>query len=206
MNNNGSYHPKTAQITNINNIKTNGASIYNFELKDTLPGGHTMTGYFKVSGSSSGTILEENDKFTGDTGFTYKFDDAKFTTSNPDHEYTVTYKTKAPANFQIGDKVINYAELWLQNNKKWDASGEASYNDRGQTTEKKALNDTKLTESQATNKIFTLPWSLKVTPPIVWSNNRLEIADTIKDPPWVTPGTSQNNSHYAILEDLHTDA
>ena len=205
LNKNGSYDPKTGVITWIINIKTNGASIYNFELKDTLPDGHTMTGYFKVYGSSSGKILEENNKFKGDTEFTYKFDAERFNTSNPDYEYFVTYTTKAPANFQIGDKVINHAELWLQNNKKWDASGEASYNDRGQTTEKKALNDTKLTESQATNKIFTLPWSLKVTPPIVWSNNRLEIADTIKDPPWVTPGTSQNNSHYAILEDLHND-
>lgn len=204
LNKNGRYDPDTGEITWEIKIKPNGASIYNFVLKDTLPTGHTMTGYFKVSGGSSGTILEETNKFKDATEFTYKFDDAKFNTSNPDYEYTVTYKTKAPADFSIGTTVTNNAELWLDGNKKWETSGNATYNDRSSSTEKNALNDTKLTESQATNKIFTLPWSLKVTPPIVWSSNRLEIADTIKDP-WSSSGTISTTAHYSKLEDLHND-
>lgn len=205
LNKNGSYDPDTREITWKISIKPNGASIYNFELKDTLPPGHTMTGYFQVyGGGGSGLILEETDKFKDATEFTYKFDDAKFNTSNPDYEYTVTYKTKAPANFTIGNSVTNTASLELNGHKKWETSGNATYNDRSSSTEKNALNDTKLTESQATNKIFTLPWSLKVTPPIVWSNNSLEITDNIKDP-WVSSGTNQNNGHYSILKDLHED-
>ncbi len=205
LNKNGSYDPDTREITWKISIKPNGASIYNFELKDTLPPGHTMTGYFQVyGGGGSGLILEETYKFKDATEFTYKFDDAKFNTSNPDYEYTVTYKTKAPANFTIGNSVTNTASLELNGHKKWETSGNATYNDRSSSTEKNALNDTKLTESQATNNIFTLPWSLKVTPPIVWSNNSLEITDNIKDP-WVSSGTNQNNGHYSILKDLHED-
>ena len=85
LNKNGRYDPDTGEITWEIKIKPNGASIYNFVLKDTLPTGHTMTGYFKVSGGSSGTILEETNKFKDATEFTYKFDDAKFNTSNPDY-------------------------------------------------------------------------------------------------------------------------
>lgn len=152
----GSYDPESGEITWTISIKPNNASIYGFELKDTLPTGHTMTGYFKVSGNSSGTILEETNKFTGAAGFTYKFDDAKFNTSNPDYEYTVTYKTKAPANFTVGSSVTNTASLELNNKKKWDASGTASYDNRGQSHHKEALDNTTLDESTANGEPFKM--------------------------------------------------
>ena len=211
LNKNGSYDPDTGEITWKIKIKPNGASIFNFVLKDTLPTGHTMTGYFKVyGGSGTGTVLEATDKFTGATGFTYKFDDPKFNTSNPDYEYTVTYKTKAPADFSIGTTVTNNAELWLDSNKKWETSGEATYDDRGQIHEKQALDGTTLKKDDAVNNVFKMHWSLKVTPPIVWGekdgvrDNRLEIKDYIDDP-WVSSGKNENNDHYAILKDLQAE-
>lgn len=210
MEKNGSYNPDTGEITWIISIKPNGASIYNFELKDTLPSGHTMTGYFKVSGNSSGTILEETDKFTSATGFTYKFDDAKFNTSNPDYEYTVTYTTKAPAGFTIGNSVTNTASLELNGHKKWDASGTASYDNRGQTHDKEALDNTTLDDSTANGTPFTMRWKLTVTPPYVWnesggqSDKLLEITDCINKP-WVSSGTVTSSDHYAILKTLHEE-
>ena len=163
-----------------------------------------MTGYFKVDGQY------ETNKFPdkGKGSFSYTFSGEQY--KNPAYSYTVTYKTTAPENFQIGDKVKNNAYLELNGNKKWEASGDASYNDRGQTTEKKATADTKLTEDKANNKVFTLPWSLKVIPPIVWgkkdgvNDNRLEIKDCINDP-WVSSGKNENNDHYAILKDLQAE-
>ena len=169
-----------------------------------------MTGYFKVSGGSSGTILEETNKFKDATEFTYKFDDAKFNTSNPDYEYTVTYKTKAPADFTIGNSVTNSASLELDGHKKWETSGEATYDDRDQIHEKKALDDTTLKKDDAVNNVFKMHWSLKVTPPIVWGekdgvrDNRLEIKDYIDDP-WVSSGKNESNDHYAILKDLQAE-
>lgn len=210
MGKSGSYNPDTGEITWIISIKPNGASIYNFELKDTLPPGHTMTGYFEVSGNSSGTISKETDKFTGDTGFTYKFDNAKFDTSNPDYEYTVTYKTKAPASFTIGNNVTNTASLELNGHKKWDASGSASYDNRGQTHDKEALDNTTLDDSKANGTPFKMRWKLTVTPPYVWnesggqSDKLLEITDCINKP-WVSSGTVTSSDHYAILKDLHKE-
>lgn len=210
MEKNGSYDPDTGEITWIISIKPNGASIYNFELKDTLPPGHTMTGYFEVSGNSSGSILKETDRFTGDTGFTYKFDNAKFDTSNPDYEYTVTYKTKAPAGFTIGNSVTNTASLELNGHKKWDASGTASYDNRGQTHDKEALDNTTLDDSTANGTPFKMRWRLTVTPPYVWnesggqSDKLLEITDCINKP-WVSSGTVTSSDHYAILKDLHKE-
>lgn len=210
MGKSGSYDPDTGEITWKINIKPNGASIYNFELKDTLPAGHKMTGYFEVSGNSSGLISKETDRFTGATEFTYKFDDAKFDTSNPDYEYTVTYKTKAPASFTIGNNVTNTASLELNGHKKWDASGSASYDNRGQTHDKEALDNTTLKKDDAVNNVFKMHWSLKVTPPIVWGekdgvrDNRLEIKDYIDDP-WVSSGKNESNDHYAILKDLQAE-
>lgn len=206
----GSYDPESGEITWTISIKPNNASIYGFELKDTLPTGHTMTGYFKVSGNSSGTILEETNKFTGAAGFTYKFDDAKFNTSNPDYEYTVTYKTKAPANFTVGSSVTNTASLELNNKKKWDASGTASYDNRGQSHHKEALDNTTLDESTANGEPFKMRWKLTVTPPYVWnasggqSDKLLEITDCINKP-WVSSGTVTSSDHYAILKDLHKE-
>lgn len=210
MEKNGSYDPDTGEITWIISIKPNGASIYNFELKDTLPPGHTMTGYFEVSGNSSGSILKETDRFTGDTGFTYKFDNAKFDTSNPDYEYTVTYKTKAPAGFTIGNSVTNTASLELNGHKKWDASGTASYDNRGQTHDKEALDNTTLDDSTANGTPFKMRWRLTVTPPYVWnesggqSDKLLEITDCINKP-WVSSGTVTSSDHYAILKTLHEE-
>lgn len=210
MGKSGSYNPDTGEITWIISIKPNGASIYNFELKDTLPPGHTMTGYFEVSGNSSGTISKETDKFTGDTGFTYKFDNAKFDTSNPDYEYTVTYKTKAPASFTIGNSVTNSASLELNGHKKWDASGSASYDNRSQTHDKEALDNTTLDDSKANGTPFKMRWKLTVTPPYVWnesggqSDKLLEITDCINKP-WVSSGTVTSSDHYAILKDLHKE-
>ena len=210
MGKSGSYNPDTGEITWIISIKPNGASIYNFELKDTLPPGHTMTGYFEVSGNSSGSILKETDRFTGDTGFTYKFDNAKFDTSNPDYEYTVTYKTKAPASFTIGNSVTNTASLELNGHKKWDASGTASYDNRGQTHDKEALDNTTLDDSTANGTPFKMRWKLTVTPPYVWnesggqSDKLLEITDCINKP-WVSSGTVTSSDHYAILKDLHKE-
>ena len=210
MEKNGSYDPDSGEITWKIKIKPNGASIYNFVLKDTLPTGHTMTGYFEVSGNSSGTISKETDRFTGATEFTYKFDNAKFDTSNPDYEYTVTYKTKAPADFTIGNSVTNSASLELDGHKKWETSGEATYDDRGQIHEKKALDNTTLNKDDADNNVFKMHWSLKVTPPIVWGkkdgvlDNRLEIKDYIDDP-WVSSGKNESNDHYAILKDLQAE-
>lgn len=210
MGKSGSYNPDTGEITWIISIKPNGASIYNFELKDTLPPGHTMTGYFEVSGNSSGSILKETDRFTGDTGFTYKFDNAKFDTSNPDYEYTVTYKTKAPASFTIGNSVTNSASLELNGHKKWDASGSASYDNRGQTHDKEALDNTTLDDSKANGTPFKMRWKLTVTPPYVWnesggqSDKLLEITDCINKP-WVSSGTVTSSDHYAILKDLHKE-
>lgn len=210
MGKSGSYDPDTGEITWKINIKPNGASIYGFELKDTLPAGHTMTGYFKVSGNSSGTILEETDKFTSATGFTYKFDNAKFDTSNPDYEYTVTYKTKAPAGFTVGSSVTNSASLELNGHKKWDASGSASYDNRGQTHDKEALDNTTLDDSKANGTPFKMRWKLTVTPPYVWnesggqSDKLLEITDCINKP-WVSSGTVTSSDHYAILKDLHKE-
>lgn len=206
----GSYDPESGEITWTISIKPNNASIYGFELKDTLPTGHTMTGYFKVSGNSSGTILEETNKFTGAAGFTYKFDDAKFNTSNPDYEYTVTYKTKAPANFTVGSSVTNTASLELNDNKKWDASGTASYDNRGQSHYKEALDNTTLDESTANGDPFKMRWKLTVTPPYVWNESGgqadklLEITDCINKP-WVSSGTVTSSDHYAILKDLHKE-
>jgi LPXTG-motif cell wall-anchored protein len=210
MGKSGSYDPDTGEITWKINIKPNGASIYGFELKDTLPAGHTMTGYFKVSGNSSGTILEETDKFTSATGFTYKFNNAKFDTNNPDYEYTVTYKTKAPAGFTVGSSVINSASLELNGNKKWDASGTASYDNRGQSHYKQALDNTTLDDSKANGEPFKMRWKLTVTPPYVWnesegqSDKLLEITDCINKP-WVSSGTVTSSDHYAILKDLHEE-
>lgn len=210
MEKNGSYDPDTGEITWKISIKPNGASIYNFELKDTLPPGHTMTGYFKVSGNSSGTILEETDKFTSATGFTYKFDNAKFDTNNPDYEYTVTYTTKAPAGFTIGNSVTNTASLELNGHKKWDASGTASYDNRGQTHDKEALDNTTLDDSTANGTPFKMRWKLTVTPPYVWnesggqSDKLLEITDCINKP-WVSSGTVTSSDHYAILKTLHEE-
>ena len=210
MGKSGSYNPDTGEITWIISIKPNGASIYNFELKDTLPPGHTMTGYFEVSGNSSGSILKETDRFTGDTGFTYKFDNAKFDTSNPDYEYTVTYKTKAPASFTIGNSVTNSASLELNGHKKWDASGSASYDNRGQTHDKEALDNTTLDDSKANGTPFKMRWKLTVTPPYVWnesggqSDKLLEITDCINKP-WVSSGTVTSSDHYAILKTLHEE-
>lgn len=211
MEKNGSYDPDTGEITWKISIKPNGASIYNFELKDTLPPGHTMTGYFKVyGGSGTGTVLEATDEFTGATGFTYKFDDAKFNTSNPDYEYTVTYKTKAPAGFTIGNSVTNTASLELNGHKKWDASGTASYDNRGQTHDKEALDNTTLDDSTANGTPFKMRWKLTVTPPYVWnesggqSDKLLEITDCINKP-WVSSGTVTSSDHYAILKTLHEE-
>ena len=210
MEKNGSYNPDTGEITWKISIKPNGASIYNFELKDTLPPGHTMTGYFKVSGNSSGTILEETDKFTSATGFTYKFDNAKFDTNNPDYEYTVTYTTKAPAGFTVGNSVTNTASLELNGHKKWDASGTASYDNRGQTHDKEALDNTTLDDSTANGTPFKMRWKLTVTPPYVWnesggqSDKLLEITDCINKP-WVSSGTVTSSDHYAILKTLHEE-
>lgn len=211
LNKNGRYDPDTGEITWEIKIKPNGASIYNFELKDTLPPGHTMTGYFKVyGGSGTGTVLEATDKFKDATEFTYKFDDAKFNTSNPDYEYTVTYKTKAPASFTIGNSVTNSASLELNGNKKWDASGTASYDNRGQTHDKQALDNTTLDDSKANGEPFKMRWKLTVTPPYVWnesggqSDKLLEITDCINKP-WVSSGTVTSSDHYAILKDLHKE-
>lgn len=210
MEKNGSYDPDTGEITWKISIKPNGASIYNFELKDTLPPGHTMTGYFQVYGGGSGLILEETDKFKDATEFTYKFDDAKFNTSNPDYEYTVTYKTKAPAGFTIGNSVTNTASLELNGHKKWDASGTASYDNRGQTHDKEALDNTTLDDSTANGTPFKMRWKLTVTPPYVWnesggqSDKLLEITDCINKP-WVSSGTVTSSDHYAILKDLHKE-
>lgn len=211
MEKNGSYDPDTGEITWKISIKPNGASIYNFELKDTLPPGHTMTGYFQVyGGGGSGLILEETDKFKDATEFTYKFDDAKFNTSNPDYEYTVTYKTKAPAGFTIGNSVTNSASLELNGHKKWDASGSASYDNRGQTHDKEALDNTTLDDSKANGTPFKMRWKLTVTPPYVWnesggqSDKLLEITDCINKP-WVSSGTVTSSDHYAILKDLHKE-
>lgn len=210
MGKSGSYDPDTGEITWKINIKPNGASIYNFELKDTLPAGHKMTGYFEVSGNSSGLISKETDRFTGATEFTYKFDDAKFDTSNPDYEYTVTYKTKAPASFTIGNNVTNTASLELNGHKKWDASGSASYDNRGQTHDKEALDNTTLDDSKANGTPFKMRWKLTVTPPYVWnesggqSDKLLEITDCINKP-WVSSGTVTSSDHYAILKTLHEE-
>lgn len=211
LNKNGSYDPDTREITWKISIKPNGASIYNFELKDTLPPGHTMTGYFQVyGGGGSGLILEETDRFKDATGFTYKFDDAKFNTSNPDYEYTVTYKTKAPAGFTIGNSVTNTASLELNGHKKWDASGTASYDNRGQTHDKEALDNTTLDDSTANGTPFKMRWKLTVTPPYVWnesggqSDKLLEITDCINKP-WVSSGTVTSSDHYAILKTLHEE-
>ena len=201
LNKNGSYDPKTGKITWTITIIPNGVSMDGYVLKDTLPTGCKMTGEFKIVENGT-AIVDESDFAKDEDSFSYTFSGTKYQT--PAYSYTVTYKTTAPADFSIGTTVTNKAELWLNGSKKWDASGDATYNDRSSSTEKNALNDTKLTESQATNKIFTLPWSLKVTPPIVWSSNRLEIADTIKDP-WSSSGTISTSAHYSKLEDLHND-
>lgn len=204
LNKSGSYDPEKNEITWTVTITPNGVSMNGYVLKDTLPSGCTMTGYFKVDGQ-----YETNDfPDKGKGSFSYTFSGEQY--KKPAHSYTVTYKTTAPANFQIGDKVKNNAYLELNGNKKWEASGDAAYNDRGQTTEKKATADTKLTEDKANNKVFTLPWSLKVIPPIVWGekdgvkDNRLEIKDCINDP-WVSSGKNENNDHYAILKDLQAE-
>ena len=204
LNKSGSYDPEKNEITWTVTITSNGVSMNGYVLKDTLPSGCTMTGYFKVDGQ-----YETNDfPDKGKGSFSYTFSGEQY--KKPAHSYTVTYKTTAPANFQIGDKVKNNAYLELNGNKKWEASGDAAYNDRGQTTEKKATADTKLTEDKANNKVFTLPWSLKVIPPIVWGekdgvkDNRLEIKDCINDP-WVSSGKNENNDHYAILKDLQAE-
>ena len=207
LNKSGSYDPEKKEIKWTVTIIPNGVSMDGYVLKDTLPSGCTMTGYFKVDGN--GTQYETNEfPDKGKGSFSYTFSGEQY--KKPAYSYTVTYTTTAPANFQIGDKVTNHAELWLQNNKKWEASGDAAYNDRGKTTEKKATADTKLTEEKAKNKVFTLPWSLKVIPPIVWgekdgmTDNRLEIKDYINDP-WVSSGKNENNDHYAILKDLQAE-
>ena len=204
LNKSGSYDPEKNEIRWTVTIIPNGVSMNGYVLKDTLPSGCTMTGYFKVDGQ-----YETNDfPDKGKGSFSYTFSGEQY--KKPAHSYTVTYKTTAPANFQIGDKVKNNAYLELNGNKKWEASGDAAYNDRGQTTEKKATADTKLTEDKANNKVFTLPWSLKVIPPIVWGekdgvkDNRLEIKDCINDP-WVSSGKNENNDHYAILKDLQAE-
>ena len=204
LNKSGSYDPEKNEITWTVTITPNGVSMNGYVLKDTLPSGCTMTGYFKVDGQ-----YETNDfPDKGKGSFSYTFSGEQY--KKPAHSYTVTYKTTAPANFQIGDKVKNNAYLELNGNKKWEASGDAAYNDRGQTTEKKATADTKLTEDKANNKVFTLPWSLKVIPPIVWGekdgvkDNLLEIKDCINDP-WVSSGKNENNDHYAILKDLQAE-
>lgn len=204
LNKSGSYDPEKNEITWTVTITPNGVSMNGYVLKDTLPSGCTMTGYFKVDGQ-----YETNDfPDKGKGSFSYTFSGEQY--KKPAHSYTVTYKTTAPANFQIGDKVKNNAYLELNGNKKWEASGDAAYNDRGQTTEKKATADTKLTEDKANNKVFPLPWSLKVIPPIVWGekdgvkDNRLEIKDCINDP-WVSSGKNENNDHYAILKDLQAE-
>ena len=207
LNKSGSYDPENNEIRWTVTIIPNGVSMDGYVLKDTLPSGCTMTGYFKVDGN--GTQYETNEfPDKGKGSFSYTFSGEKY--QKPAYSYTVTYTTTAPANFQIGDKVTNNAYLELKGNKKWEASGDASYNDRGTTTEKKATADTKLTEDKANNKVFTLPWSLKVIPPIVWEekdkvkDNRLEIKDYINDP-WVSSGKNENNDHYAILEDLQAE-
>ena len=206
LNKSGSYDPEKDEITWKVTIIPNGVSMDGYVLKDTLPSGCTMTGYFKVEGN--GTQYEANDFEKGKGSFSYTFSGTQY--ENPAYSYKVTYKTTAPANFQIGDKVTNNAYLELNGNKKWETSGDASYNDRGKTTEKKATADTKLTEEKANNKVFTLPWSLKVIPPIVWGekdgvrDNRLEIKDYINDP-WVSSGKNENNDHYAILKDLQAE-
>ena len=204
LNKSGSYDSEKNEITWTVTIMPNGVSMDGYVLKDTLPSGCTMTGYFKVDGQ-----YETNDfPDKGKGSFSYTFSGEQY--KKPAYSYTVTYTTTAPANFKIGNKVINNAYLELNGKKKWEASGEASYNDRGQTTEKKATADTKLTEDKANNKVFTLPWSLKVIPPIVWGekdgvkDNRLEIKDYINDP-WVSSGKNENNDHYAILKDLQAE-
>ena len=204
LNKSGSYDPEKNEIRWTVTIIPNGVSMDGYVLKDTLPSGCKMTGYFKVDGQ-----YETNDfPDKGNGSFSYTFSGEQY--KNPAFSYTVTYTTTAPANFQIGDKVTNNAYLELNGKKKWEASGDASYNDRGQTTEKKATADTKLTEDKANNKVFTLLWSLKVTPPIVWGekdgvrDNRLEIKDYINDP-WVSSGKNENNDHYAILKDLQAE-
>lgn len=204
LNKSGSYNPEKNEITWTVTIIPNGVSMNGYVLKDTLPSGCKMTGYFKVDGQ-----YETNDfPDKGKGSFSYTFSGEQY--KNPAYSYTVIYTTTAPENFQIGDKVTNNAYLELNGKKKWEASGDASYNDRGQTTEKKATADTKLTEDKANNKVFTLPWSLKVTPPIVWGekdgvkDNRLEIKDYINDP-WVSSGKNENNDHYAILKDLQAE-
>lgn len=209
MSKSGSYDPEKNEITWTVTIMPNGASMNGYVLKDTLQDGCKMTGYFMVVDNNGKTLLEKNDLYKDQTEFSHTFEGKEYK-EKTSYKYTVTYKTTAPANFNIGDKVNNTAELWLNGNKKWEASGDASYNDRGKTTEKKAKEDTKLTEDKANNKVFTLPWSLKVIPPIVWdskdsvNDNRLEIKDCINDP-WVSTGTNENNDHYAILKDLQQD-
>ena len=203
LNKSGSYNSEKNEITWTVTIIPNGVSMDGYVLKDTLPNGCTMTGYFKVDGQ-----YEANDFAKGQGSFSYTFSGEQY--KKPAYSYTVTYTTTAPENFQIGDKVTNNAYLELNGKKKWEASGDAAYNDRGKTTEKKATADTTLTKDKANNNVFTLPWSLKVTPPIVWDtkdemrDNRLEIKDYINDP-WVSSGKNENNDHYAILKDLQAE-
>lgn len=210
MEKNGSYDPDTGEITWKINIKPNGASIYGFELKDTLPAGHKMTGYFEVTGNSGKTYYKATTFAQGNNGFTYKFDDTAFKTGSPEFQYFVTYTTEAPAGFTIGNSVTNTASLELNGHKKWDASGAASYDNRGQTHDKEALDNTTLDDSTANGTPFKMRWRLTVTPPYVWnesggqSDKLLEITDCINKP-WVSSGTVTSSDHYAILKTLHEE-
>lgn len=209
MGKSGSYDPDSGEITWKITITPNEESIYGFELKDTLPAGHMMTGYFEVTGNSGKTYYKATTFAQRNNRFTYKFDDIAFKTGSPEFQYFVTYTTKAPAGFTVGSSVTNSASLELNGNKKWDASGAASYNNRGQSHRKEALDNTTLDDSKANGEPFKMRWKLTVTPPYVWnasegqSDKLLEITDCINKP-WVS-GTVTSSDHYAILKDLHKE-
>lgn len=209
MGKSGSYDPDSGEITWKITITPNEESIYGFELKDTLPAGHMMTGYFEVTGNSGKTYYKTTTFAQRNNRFTYKFDDIAFKTGSPEFQYFVTYKTKAPAGFTVGSSVTNSASLELNGEKKWDASGAASYNNRGQSHRKEALDNTTLDDSKANGEPFKMRWKLTVTPPYVWnesggqSDKLLEITDCINKP-WVS-GTVTSSDHYAILKDLHKE-
>lgn len=192
LNKSGNYDPETGHITWTVVIQPNGTSLNGYTFKDTLTDGMKLQGDLVITDSSNKEVVRTKD-FDGKAEISYEFG-AAF--AAPDSKYTITYTTTAPGDFKVGDTAKNTATIVDKNNNKvWEDTGDADYEDSDQTATKKALKGTELKAEDAKDNIFTLPWSLSVSVPTTSSS--IEIKDKIE--------MQDNYEHYAILGELQKE-
>ena len=192
---NGSYDPKTGEITWTITINPNGNKLTDLELKDTLPTGTTMTSDIIIKNANDVEIRRVT-VAKGSTSFNYTFpNESPFNDPTANSKYTVTYTTTAPADFATNPTVSNTATISLHGTEKWKGTGNAYYSAGSKVANKNTLNKSTLTSSDLDSEgLFTLPWSLEVQLPDNKNAQEVEINDTIIKP--------ENGDHYAVKGEL----